>query len=161
MKRVWMISEQVKSPPYFSLRWALGQFDEASAKIEGARYGYCPKLFTTRLHPLSGECYVVEGSRYKAHPVKPRIEFHASPVCLIDFRSKVFLDLDHHGFWHEWDHFTTYDNDVGHTTFAEYDIGIRGASFSDLRDTLLRLNKKATINTPFFVNKIEPLEVKG
>ena len=117
----------------------------------------CPKLYTTRTHPLSGEYFVVEGSRFKAKPVEPRIEFKVTPICLVDFKNKVFLDLNSKKFFAEWNYFTTYSPENGHTTFPEHDLGIKGVSFSNLRDELLRLNKKATIDTAFFINKLEPI----
>lgn len=41
--------------------------------------------------------------------------------------------------------------------FAESDLGIKNVTFEQLRDELLRLNKKATIETPFYVNLLEPI----
>jgi len=39
----------------------------------------------------------------------------------------------------------------------EKDLGVKGATFEQLRDELLRLNKKATLDTPFYVNLLEPM----
>ncbi len=149
MKRIWMNTEKTKTVPYFSLRWALGLFDEDSAKIEGDRYGYCPKLYTTRTHRLSGEYYVVEGSRYKAKPVEPRIEFRVSISEEIDLKRAIFKKNNTIWGWAIANR--------GQLIYPELDLGVRGVTFYQLRDTLLRLNKGSTIDTSFFVNTIEPI----
>lgn len=130
---------------------------EETDQIE--RHKVVPKKFTTRTHPLNGEYIVVEGSRFnaKAKPVEPQIQFKAKPVCMIDFKSKVFLEVNTKKFFAEWDFFTTYDSENGNTIFSEYDLGFRGATFEMLKKELLRLNQKATEETLFFVNRLEPI----
>lgn len=139
-KRIWIKAEKIKTPSYFSIRWGLGQFDEASVKIEGNRYGYCPKLYIIRTYPLCGEYYIVEGRSSKAKPVEPEIRFRATMSEQLDLRRGVFK------------------KGSNGLTFPELALGICGATFEQLRDELLRLNKKATLDTPFFVSKLEPVE---
>ncbi len=145
MKRIWMNTEKVKSPPYFSIRWGLGQFDDTAAKVEGDRYGYCPKIFTTRTHPLSGEYYVVvEGSRYKAKPVEPEIKFKVTKVADLNLHGVISFPPGQ-------------EFDLSWKTFAENDLGVKGATFEQLVTELLRLNKKATLDTPCYINRLEAI----
>ena len=146
-KRIWMNTERVKMPPYFSLRWGLGMLDKDTAIIEGVQKGYCPKLYTTRTRKLSGEYYVVEGSRYKAKPVEPRIEFKVRVSEEIDLRRAVFKKGDTICGW-------AIANRNG-LTYPELDLGVMGSDFEQLRDELLRLNRGATIDTVFYVNILE------
>lgn len=148
-KRIWMNTEKIKFPPYFSIRWGLGEFDEASAKVEGERYGFCPKIYTTRTHPLHGEYYVVEGSRFKAKPVEPEIRFQVTISDELDLRRAVFKKCDSICRWAIADR-----NDL---TFPELDLGVRGSTFEQLREELLHLNPKATIDTPFYVSRLEKI----
>ena len=101
-----------------------------------------PKTYTSRLKPLSGEYYVVEGSRFKAKPVEPEIKFKVSKVAELNLHG-VLTVLPGNEFDFSW------------KTFAEKDLGTKGATFEMLRDELLRLNKKATLDTPFYVNLLE------
>jgi hypothetical protein len=144
-----MNTEHAKNPPYFSLRWGLGMLDEAKAKIVGSQYGYCSKLYTTRTHRLSGEYYVVEGSRYKSKAVEPRIEFKVTISEELDLKRGIFKKGDTICGW------AIANRNA--LTYPELDIGVTGTTFLQLRDELLRLNKKATIETPFFVNVLEPI----
>jgi hypothetical protein len=149
MKRIWFNTEKVKSPPYFSLRWGLGEFDEDAAKIEGERCGYCPKLYTTHLHPLKGEYVVVEGSRFRAKAVEPVIEFQVTMSVKLDLRLAVFEKDDTICGW-------AIANRNG-LTYPELDLGVAGKTYLELCGELLRLNKGATLDTPFYVNLIEKI----
>lgn len=146
MKRIWF--NQQKSYGYIPLRWGLGYIIQDSNDPENK---FCPKAYTTRLHPLKGEYYVVEGSRLKARPVEPMIEFRVIVNCQIDLRNALAtsdgktwctpLILARNGY-----------------SFAELDLGVHGSTFDQLRDEVLRLNPKATLDTPFYVNKLERIK---
>jgi hypothetical protein len=114
----------------------------------------CPKIYTTRTRPLSGEYYVVEGSRMKATRVEPEIRFKVSQTCKLDLRG--YIENATIGTRTLWSKHTILDRNG--LTFAELDLGIKHASFEMLRSELLRLNKKATIDTPFFVSLLEKCE---
>ena len=105
---------------------------------------YCKKVFTTRTHPMQGEYYVVEGSRFKAKPVVPEIRFKVTKVAELNLHG-VLTVLPGNEFDFSW------------KTFPEMDLGVKGATFADLSGELLRLNKKATMETPFYVNLLEPM----
>ena len=152
MKRLWFV--QQKPFDYKPLRAGLELITMDELNAPGMT-GLCPKNYTTRTHPMQGRYYVVEGSRFKAKPVEPRIEFTARCVAKLwlhfrngridtavsDFHDSISLDGD----WYE-----------GYT-FPELDLGIKNSSFEQLRDELLRLNPKATIDSAFYVNKLEPI----
>lgn len=125
----------------------------------------CPKIFTTRTHRLKGKYQVVEGSRFKARPVEPAIRFTVNETWELDLRRAIVkLPDDRIAGWGWLDSgqmqaefgpdrmgnlaFTNY-------TFPEIDLGFKGASFEMLRAELLRLNPKATIDTPFYVSWLE------
>lgn len=138
---------------YLPLRWGIGQYtdeqiDEFSKMFKPDAPDhpkqYCKKLYTTRTHPMSGEYYVVEGSRYKAKPVQERIEFKVSKVAELNLHG-VFSFPPGQEF------------DLSWKTFAENDLGVKGATFEQLVTELLRLNKKATLDTLFFINLLEPI----
>jgi len=139
VKRIWMV--QQKPFDYRPLRAGLGLITE-ELDAPGMT-GLCPKIYTTRTHRLSGEYYVVEGSRFKAKPVVPEIRFKVTTVASLNLHDGVVTFPPRFDF--SW------------KTFPEKDLGVKGATFEQLRDELLRLNKKATIDTPFFVNKLERL----
>ncbi len=148
MKRIWFT--QQKPYDYTPLRWGLGY--TSPTLFEQDRFS--PKIYTTRTHPLDGEYYVVEGSRFKAKPVEPKIEFRVDTYCQLDLRNAlVIVTADSEA----WCTPLTLERDG--CSFAELDLGIKGATFEQLRDELLRLNPKATPDTPFFVNRLEPLTV--
>lgn len=171
MKRIWFT--QQKPFDYIPLRLGLGyltaeQADEARRKkYHKAAPIFMPKLYTTRTHKLNGDYYVVEGSRFKAKPVEPRIEFTAHPVATIQFSDKVSIN------WYS-------PNDQIPTNLPELDLGIRGSgnmsvsvvragrsnlpeldlnttglTFDHLRDELFKLNKNVTADTLFHINKLE------
>lgn len=157
MKRIWFT--QQKPYDYVPLRWGLGYLrdddgaDEGTSSLDrellqhnfmcadGSVKVY-PKSYTTRTRKMSGEYYVVEGSRFKATPVEPRIEFQVLRVQELNLKT---VELDGSPL-------------LFANTFAEFDLGYRGATFDQLRDELLKLNPKATIDTPFYVNKLTPME---
>lgn len=160
MKRIWFT--QQKPFDYVPLRWGLGYIEPPS--FERSRFS--PKIYTTRTHALKGEYYVVEGSRFKAKPVEPRIEFQVKASFKINLR-KAILEFDD-GLIGECGMLDGYrlERLVGSFfknvpkeiyTYPELDLGVGGATFYNLRSELLRLNKNATLDTPFYVNLIEPI----
>lgn len=129
----------------------------------------CPKIYTSRKSPLKGEYYVVEGSRFKAKPVVPRIEFK------VERSLELNLDLEAIKISGTWVHHSllqqkeTTDDSITQKlrdvfnmpsgyTFPEFDLGYKGVTFEDLKNVLLNCNKGATINTPFYVNQMEPIK---
>lgn len=148
MKRIWMVT--MKAFDYLPLHAGLGLITEEELSNHPGFTGLCPKAYTTRTRPMQGEYYVVEGSRFKAKPVEPRIEFQVRISEELDLRRGVFKKKDTIVGWA-----IANKNDL---TFPELDLGIRGTTFEQLRDELLRLNPKATISTPFFVNLLERIE---
>lgn len=138
MKRIWFT--QQKPFDYLPLRWGLGNIEVSEPDKEK----YCPKCYTTRTHRLKGQYYVVEGNRFKAVPVIPRIEFRVTKSYLLNLKSAEFKGLEKNGY-----------------CFAELDLGIKGATFEQLRAELLRLNPKANIDTPFYVSELPPLKNGG
>ena len=156
MKRIWFT--QQKPFDYIPLRLGLGYLTTKQAQEEaerinmpmGKRNSYditrpalVSKIYTTRKRRLSGKYYVVEGSRYKAKPVEPRIEFEAHPVAMINFtENNIFFG------WLNVD-------EEKPPNIPELDLGLIGVTWKDLLDELLRLNKKTTTDTLFFINKME------
>lgn len=155
MKRTWFTTQ--RQYDYMPLRAGLGLIDQVTFE-EYILMGreripkfpvLCSKIYTTRRSPMWGEYYVVEGSRYKAEPVKPRIEFRV--------RETYWLDLASGELRRPPSLASIEDLGVGGLTFPEIDLGIRGATFQELRDVLLKLNRGSTLETPFFINKLEPI----
>lgn len=147
MKRIWFV--QQKPLNYAPLRAGLGYIP-----ISKLPSNLTLKIYTSRLKPLSGEYYVVEGSRFKAKPVEPQIKFqvkHSWKLCLQ--RQAIVIPDEDDGF--VW--FPTSYLKHGGLRFTELDLGIKGSLFSDLRNILLRLNPKATIDSVFYVNRLEPI----
>ena len=167
MKRIWF--KQQKPFDYMPLRagLSLASIEELAAyNTERARVTpigvqpptftrLCEKIYTTRTRGMSGEYYVVEGSRFKANAVEPEIKFEAAPIYILHLRTLSLRDLN--GFF--VCSTITKVPLLGHCTFPELDLGYRGATFEELREELLKLNPKATIDTPFYVNKLTPIEV--
>jgi len=155
MKRIFFTQQQPFG--YLPLRAGLGLIteDELASRTQDcasiSRFTVlCPKIYTTRTRPLSGEYYVVQGSRLKAKPVEPRIEFQVRISEWLDLRRAVFMKGGTIIGWA-----IANRNDL---TFPELDLGVRGTTFEQLRDELLRLSPKATIATPFYVNLLERIE---
>ncbi|MDD5453936.1 MAG: hypothetical protein PHW62_00350 [Candidatus Ratteibacteria bacterium] len=173
MKRIWFTQQQ----PYdfMPLRAGLGLITLKELKeynLERARtkkadeqpfLTLLPKFYTTRTHKLEGEYQVVEGSRFKAKPVEPEIKFTAELIGQINFKTC------------DWDGVSVRAFILGHVlknieVIGEDDLGYEGATLETLRDELLRLNKKATTDTPFYVHRLwginpitdsEPLSMGG
>ncbi len=149
MKRIWFT--QQKRLRYIPLRLGLGYINEKEAHAEMTEIvscpralELCPKIYTTRTHPLSGEYIVVEASRFKAKPVVPEIRFKVSKVVELNLHGVLTVKQGN-------------EFDFSWKTFPEKDLGVKGATFEQLRDELLRLNPNATIDTPFFVNLLEKI----
>lgn len=143
MKRIWFV--QQKPFDYLPLRAGLGMITEGELENHPGFSGLCPKIYTTRNRPLQGEYYVVEGSRFKAKPVEPGIKFKVTKVAELNLHGVLTVPPNNE-FEFSW------------KTFPELDLGIKGATFEQLRNELLRLNPKATIDTPFYVNLLERIE---
>jgi hypothetical protein len=114
----------------------------------------CPKIFTTRTHRLRGEYVVVEGSRYNAKPVEPRIEFKVEETWLLFLNGGLIFDLEPR----IGRRVSPKSLERNGLSFPELDLGVRGATFEDLKHELLRLNPRANIFTPFYINLLEPIE---
>lgn len=160
MKRIWFT--QQKAFNYIPLRMGLGYLSHIEAAPD-YNYGHpqdrqlCPKIFTTRTHRLKGEYYVVEGSRYKARPVKPRIEFRVRSVYELNLRDGTVKDQFGLVFpVSEFRQFVINGRRFDYT-FPELDLGIKGATFEELKKELLRLNPRASEDTTFYVHLLEPL----
>ena len=149
MKRIWFT--QQKQFNYIPLRLGLGYITTAEA-VEAidkmhppqSNFDIAPKLYTIRPHPLSGDYYVVEGSRLEwpiARSVEPRIEFTAHPVATIKFSDPSI----------EW--YSIHDKIP--VNLPELELGVRGVTFTHLRDELLKVHKNATVETQFHINKLE------
>lgn len=147
-KRIWFTQQQPFD--YLPLRAGLGLITEDELNEHPGFTGLCPKIYTTRTRPMQDEYYVVEGSRFKAKLVEPRIEFQVRISEELDLRRGIFKKGDTIVGWAIADR-----NDL---TFPELDLGIKGSSFSDLKGALLKLNPKSTVDSPFYVNRLESLE---
>ncbi len=159
VKHIWFVQQQRLDCNYLPLRWGLEQYSDEQINKFSEMFKqnapdhprqYCPKIYTTRTRRMKGEYYVVEGSRFKAKPVEPRIEFRVEISEEFDLRRGIFRKGNVLVSWA-----IASRNDL---SFPELDLGIRGATFEKLRDELLRLNPKATIDTPFYVNLLEKIE---
>lgn len=157
MKRIWFT--QQKQYDYIPLRWGLGLITAEEAQeeldklypVNRANFELCPKIYTTRTHKLNGKYYVVTGSRFKAVPLEPRIEFK------VDKYDTWGLSLNTEAI-----HFN--GNSIHHNvlnkygySFPELDLGVKGSIFLNLKDELLKLNKNADVHKPFYVNRLKPI----
>lgn len=109
----------------------------------------CPKIYTTRTRRMSGEYQVVRGSRFKAKPLDPPIQFKVEESYEIDFTAKLLLvggSAVHPSCLNDREY-----------TFPELDLGIKGTTPKMLHDELLKLNKKATVDTTLYINKLAPI----
>lgn len=151
-KRIWFV--QQKPFDYLPLRAGLGLITEEEMNSHPGFTGLCPKIYTTRTRPMYGEYYVVEGSRFKAKPVEPEIQFRVTENAHLNLSEGLVCPI-HNGKsdYESWAAIETLDQAV--LTFAELDLGIKGSSYSGLVNILLKLNKTSTINTPFYVNLLE------
>lgn len=148
MKSIYFI--QQRQFDYMPLKAHLGMISEQELYEYNLKYvasskqpflKLCPKQLTTRPHRLNGRYYVVEGGWFDKYPVMPEIRLEA--VCAgqldlqnktLDGRSLLFPDR-----------------------FAEADLGIAGKTFEDFVNVILKLNKKHTINTRFYITKLFPI----
>ena len=156
MKRIWFVQQQPFD--FMPLMAGLKMITEDALQVYQdhmnsnpmtAVGNLCPKIYTTRSRRMSGEYQVVQGSRFKAKPLDPPIQFKVEESYEIDFRTNYLMvggSVVH----------ATYLDGLNYT-FPEHDLGIRGQSIESLSDELLRLNKKVTIDTPFYVNKLIPI----
>lgn len=179
MARIWFNTQ--KEFDYLSLRWGLGQITEQQVlehewegwsprgyyftEITGARERVCPKIYTTRLNqlhfnyvdPWKSPVYeVVERSRYNAKPVDPPIRFQVERTYTLFLKSQSIWSSRPMNTPCKYSAPWSYLNKDGYT-FPELDLGFRGASWDMLVKVLLDLNKKATINSQFFVNVLKPV----
>ena len=156
MKRVWMTQQQPFD--FMPLKAGLGMITEDELNRYSRYFTkfplldppvLCPKIYTTRTRRMSGEYQVVRGSRFKAKPLDPPIEFQVKASVPFDLKD-LSIPFD--------DEFiesrNLYDK---HYTIPELDLGIVGTTAEVLRDELLKLNKKATVATPYYINKLEPI----
>lgn len=128
----------------------------------------CPKIYTTRTHKLSGEYYVVRGSRFKAVPVEPRIEFKVEKNFELNLENALFFmdyldDSSSVDGWYGVDslfQFIASYRSFGYQRFSEFDLGIKAVGFYDLVDELLKLNPKKTVKDKFYINYLEPIKTK-
>lgn len=160
MKRLWFVQQQPFD--FMPLKAGLGMITEEELNNYFGHWNkfplnscpvLCPKIYTTRTRRMSGEYQVVRGSRFKAKPLDPPIEFRVIESFEIDFESESLLccgDSVHSSYLSE-----------GGYTFPELDLGIKGTTMKMLHDELLRLNKKATVDTTFYINKLKPINKRG
>ena len=157
MKRIWFVQQQPFD--FMPLKAGLGIITEKELEhYNNLKNLYpetdvgtlCPKIYTTRTRRMMGEYQVVQGSRFKAKPLDPPIQFKVVESFEIDFKSESLLCCG------ESLHLS-YLN-TSKYTLAELDLGIDGTTTKKLHSELLRLNKKATVDTTFYINKLEPID---
>ena len=156
MKRIWFVQQQPFD--FMPLKAGLGMISEDALQVyqdhmnsnpKTAVGNLCPKIYTTRTRPMDGKYQVVQGSRFKAKPLDPPIEFRVIESFQIDFESELLLFCGGAVY-------PTYLSE-GEYTFPELDLGIKGTTMKMLHDELLKLNKKATVDTTFYINKLAPI----
>lgn len=161
MKRIWFTQQNPFN--HIPLRLGLGLITEEQAENEWdlldatdkINYRPVPKRYTTRTRSLTGEYYVVEGSRYKAKPVDPEIKFKVSDkIIQLDLKTGIVTFDGRNPTNYE---LTRFSFNKMYYRFPELDLGLSGATFDQLKSELLKLNKSATESTPFYVNLLEPL----
>lgn len=173
MKRIWFV--QQKPFNYMPLRAGLGLITAAELQEVSSMHELhdeielCPKIYTSRKKPLKGEYYVVEGSRFKAKPVEPRIEFKVEQTWELNLSLEAIKfgsTLTNHTLLQKKEindfiiqkMIESFDMLEDHT-FPELDLGYKRATFNELKEVLLGCNKGTTINTPFHINRLEPIGV--
>ena len=156
MKRIWFVQQQPFD--FMPLKAGLGMIskdalqvyqDHMNSNPATAVGNLCPKIYTTRTRRMLGEYQVVRGSRFKAKPLDPPIQFKVVESFEIDFESESLLicgDSLH----------LSYLN-TSEYTLAELDLGIDGTTTKKLHSELLRLNKKSVVDTTFYINKLESI----
>ena len=157
MKRIWFVQQQPFE--FMPLKAGLGIITEDELN-RYSRYftkfplidppALCPKIYTTRTRRMSGEYQVVRGSRFKAKPLDPPIEFKVVESIEVDFKRNLLMIGGS----------ALYPSYLGRGehTFPELDLGIKGTTQKMLHAELLKLNKKATVDTPFYINKLAPID---
>lgn len=95
-----------------------------------------------------------KGSRFSAKPVEPRVEFRVRGVWELHLRSKELYDYSYGEIRYGNEGLEKLSQDG--LTYPELDLGYKYATFEDLVEELLHLNKKATLDTPFYVNRLIP-----
>lgn len=155
MKRIWMVQQQPFD--FMPLKAGLGIITEQELseyfghwnKFPSAtRPVLCPKIYTTRTRPMAGEYQVVRGSRFKAVPLDPPIEFQVKYSVLFnlkDLSTPTCINITGSAELHR------------KYKIPELDLGVVGTTAEMLRDELLKLNKKATLDTPMYINKLESI----
>ena len=156
MKRIWFVQQQpfdfmpLKAGLGMITKKELEHYNDLKNLYPETDVGtLCPKIYTTRTRRMSGEYQVVRGSRFKAKPLDQPIQFKVIESFEIDFESELLLFCG--GTLHP-----AYLSKDGYT-FPELDLGIKSTTMKMLHDELLRLNKKATVDTPFYINALEPI----
>lgn len=171
----WIHFTQGEAFDYIPLKLGLGYLKETDypdkrdlyhySERAGCRVRLCSKIYTTRLKPLKPHLTytVVKGSRYSAKPVEPRIEFRVKHSWKLNLK-KAVIDLGD-GWIIEWGALNrkekslegvNFPDELAGLTYPELDLGYKYATFEDLVEELLHLNKKATLDTPFYVNRLIP-----
>lgn len=155
-KRIWFVQQQPFD--FMPLKAGLGIITEAELsdyKVDWALKKknntpvLCPKIYTTRTRPMAGEYQVVRGSRFKAVPLDPPIEFQVKSS--VPFNLKDLSIPYNQGIIGPHNLMDKY-------TIPELDLGVVGTTVEILRDELLKLGKNTTPDTPMFINKLEPLD---
>lgn len=161
----WIHFTQGEAFDYIPLKLGLGYLKETDfpdkrdlyywSERAGCLVRLCSKLYTTRLHPLKPHLTytVVKGSRYSAKPVG--IEFRVREVWELHLRSKELYDYSYGEIRYGNEGLESLSKDG--LTFPELDLGYKYATWDDLVEELLDLNKKATLDMPFYVNKLIPV----
>lgn len=156
MKRIWFVQQQPFD--FMPLRAGLKMISEDALQVYQDHMNsnslttacrLCPKVYTTRTQRMSGEYQVVRGSRFKAKPLDTPIQFRVVESMEVDFENNLLM-VGKSALY------PSYLNEEPHT-FPELDLGIKGTTMKALHSELLRLNKKATVDTTFYINKLAPI----
>lgn len=162
----WIHFTQGEAFDYIPLKLGLGYLKESDFPDKHDLYHYseragclvrlCPKIYTTRLKPLKPHLTytVVKGRRGYAKPVELKIEFRVRGVWELHLRSKELYNYDYGEIRYGNEGLEKLSQDG--LTYSELDLGYKYATFEDLVEELLHLNKKATLETPFYINRLVP-----
>jgi len=172
MKRIFFPQQKKLNCNYLPLRWGLNQYTDAQIETlssifkpdapDNPKNRFCPKIYTTRSKPLKGIFQVVEGDRFHPQPVQDPIFFKVDGTITMTLNLLTEI-ISFDGEWASGQIHSSacyWGLDRKPWTFLELDMGIRGATFEDLKAELLKSYPKADEGTPFYVSKLEPLEVK-
>ena len=161
MKRIWFPQQNPFN--HIPLKLGLGLITENQAENEWdlldttykTNFRPVPKRYTTRSKPLIGEYYVVVGGRFKAKPIDPEIKFRVSDTIMqLDLKTGIVTINEGNPTNYE---LTRFSFNKKYYRFSELDLGFSGATFDQLKNELLKLNKSTTESTPFYVSLLEPL----